>query len=301
MPPSSRRRGVLITLLGVLVLTPDALLIRLAEADSWVIVAWRGYLMFAVFLALLVWEQGRASLSCIAAAGATGALGGLLYALSTIGFVTAINMTKAADVLVVLAAMPLFAALLGRIIFRERLYGATWLAALLVVAGLAVTVSGNIVKSSPAGMAIAVAGMLTLAATLTLIRHARGLSNLYVFGLGGLISALVGHAFAPTLALPPDRLVYIVLMGVIIAPLSMLLIARGLKDLPSAEVGLFMLLETVLGPLWVWFAVHETPTKTTFLGGAVVLAAVSLHLGGALMRAKPRGSAAHGRQAGAND
>ena len=81
-----------------------------------------------------------------------------------------------------------------------------------------------------------------------------------------------------------QSLIYLVIMSAIVMPLSFGLITLGPRHVPAAEVALLMLLETVLGPLWVWMGIGETPTRATFIGGAVVLGAVGLHAAWRLLR-----------------
>ncbi|MDX1425147.1 MAG: EamA/RhaT family transporter, partial [Kiloniellales bacterium] len=62
-----------------------------------------------------------------------------------------------------------------------------------------------------------------------------------------------------------------------VMPAATILIATGPRYLPAPEVSLILLLETVLGPLWVWLALGEVPSQRTFLGGAIVVAALAAH------------------------
>ena len=53
------------------------------------------------------------------------------------------------------------------------------------------------------------------------------------------------------------------------------MITLGPRYLPAPEVGLIMLLETLLGPLWVWLVIREVPSIETLIGGAMILAALT--------------------------
>ena len=125
---------------------------------------------------------------------------------------------------------------------------------------------------------------LSLAAVFTVIRGSGGMNMIPAAALGALFSCLMALPFAGTLVPPPGTLVYLLLMAAVVMPLSFGLIILGPRHVPAPEVALLMLLETVLGPVWVWFGVGEAPTPVTFLGGGIVLGAVALHAAWRLAR-----------------
>jgi drug/metabolite transporter (DMT)-like permease len=73
------------------------------------------------------------------------------------------------------------------------------------------------------------------------------------------------------------QLGYTLAMGLIVVPISFALITVGPRYLPAPEVGLLMLLETVLGPIWVWLAIGEYPGDLALVGGALVVATLAGH------------------------
>ena len=189
-----------------------------------------------------------------------------------VSFVIAIENTKVANVLVILAAGPLFAGLLSVLFLRERVAGPTWAAIAAGIVGVAIVVSGGIQAGTALGDFCAVITALSLAVGFTVIRRVK---------VHNMISAMLAAPFAQPLigAGSPEgtQFILILIMGLIVLPVSFGLITLGPRTVPAPEVALLMLVETVLGPFWVWWVIDERPDAQTFIGGAVVLGAITLH------------------------
>jgi drug/metabolite transporter (DMT)-like permease len=280
-------KGFLLTLFGVLVLTPDTLLIRLIHADAWALVVWRGGLMALVLFAAFFIARRAEAWREIKGLGRRGLAVALLYAVNAISFVVAVENTTVANVLVILAASPLMAALMSLIFLKEKVARATWAAILAGLAGVLIVVGEGLGAGELFGNLCALVTAVSLAAIFTIIRGSGGLNMIPATALGALVSALIALPLAGPLVVDAESMVYMVVMGALVMPLSFGLITLGPRHVPAPEVALLMLLETVLGPLWVWMGVGETPAPATFLGGAVVLSAVALHAAWRLLRRRP--------------
>ena len=104
--------------------------------------------------------------------------------------------------------------------------------------------------------------------------------------LGGLLAALFAWPLAAPLALTLSDALFSALLGLVVLPVSLVLIAIGPRYLPASEINLVMLLEVVLGPYWVWLALGEEPGIRAFVGGAIVLATLTLHSVAGLRRSR---------------
>lgn len=127
-------KGLTFAVLGILILTPDTVLMRMVGADAWTILFWRGVLMTVGYVGLLVLRYRLGLPAAVAAMGTHGALVTALFALNTILFVVAVATTTVANTLVIMAAAPLFAALIGRMVLGERPPMRTWMAILVAIA-----------------------------------------------------------------------------------------------------------------------------------------------------------------------
>lgn len=273
----SRGTGIRIAAVGVLVLSFDALLVRLADTSEWNIVFWRGWLMALSVSLLIVLTRQRIALPAtrLALLGA-GAIC-LLYSLNTALFVYSINHTSTANTVVILASAPLFAALFSWVFLREGIAPRTMFAILMAIAGVCVIFVGSLAAPQWRGDLAAVTIAITMGGSLTLLRRFPELPRLPLVAMSGAIAGLIALPWAEPLSLSAASYGWLALMGLVQIPLATVLIMTAPRYLPSPEVGLFLLIETVLGPFWVWLVLNEQVPDNTLLGGGIILAAITMN------------------------
>ncbi|WP_235040446.1 DMT family transporter [Vreelandella profundi] len=272
---SHRQQGLLLTGGGAIIMAPDALLIKVADLPDAEILMWRGFLSALGFLLIALMRYGRGTLAAYRRCGWTGIAVALLFSLTSCGFVLGNQYTKAGNVLMILASAPLIAAVLSWIILKERLPRRTWLAISLCMVGIAMIALDDVGAGSWVGNAFALMAASTLAINFTLCRTRPGvdMSPMLVFNgiivgsVAGLFWLVGGDTTLPTV----NQLSVVVLLCLIIVPCGVTLLQRGPLYLPSAEVGLLLLLEVVLGTLLAWWILKEQPAPVALLGGGLVL------------------------------
>ncbi len=276
---SDHAKGLAITGLGVLVLSPDALLLRLLTLDPFTTVFWRALLMGLTLAGVLaVVYRGRAD-RALRAVGRWGLVSAHVYALNMISFVYSIHHTAVANTLVIIAAAPLFAAILSRLFLGEGVRLETWAATLVVLAGIAIVFWDGLAQGTWDGDLAALVTALCLAGNFTILRHRKHIDMVPATALGGFIAAgflLVIGAASP---LAPDGRDWLVLavLGLFVVPVAFGLITIGPRYITAPEVGLLMLVETVLGPLWVWLALGERASALSLTGGGIVLVTLAVY------------------------
>jgi drug/metabolite transporter (DMT)-like permease len=283
-----RRRGVLLAATGILIISPDGLLLRLSsDAGLWDAALIRTLAMgVGLSLLLLAWHR-QALPSVLMGLGWGGWTSVLLLSLSNVAFVAAVSMTTVANTLLILAAMPLFSAVLGLLFIGEGVRSATWMAIALAILGIVTIVGGGYGGFGPGnlkGDAMALLAAFLIAANLVLMRRFPHIDALVVLGLSGFTSAMICWPHADLAGVGPRSIVILTLLGGVVIPLSLALFFRGLRYLPAAEIALFSLIETVLGPLWTWIGVGEVPGTWALVGGGIVIAAIVLNGRVALQR-----------------
>ncbi|MGF1593932.1 MAG: DMT family transporter [Kiloniellaceae bacterium] len=289
---ADHHKGLLLTSLGVLVLTPDTLLVRLIDAEPFTLLVWRGVLQALGILAILaVLYRGRLA-APFHAVGRWGLLLAVVFAVCTLFFILALSLTTVADVLVIIAAAPLSAAVFSRVFLGEGVPPRTWIAIGLTLVGIAILVFEDLGAGSLLGDLAAVICALCIGATFTITRHARAVSMVPAMALAGVATAAAALPLALLLETGPflfagTQLGYTLVMGLAVVPVSFALITLGPRYLPAAEVGLLMLLETVLGPLWVWLVLAEYPGDLALLGGSLVVLTLAGHALAANRRRQP--------------
>ena len=274
-PPPHYLRGLLLTLCGVLLLTPDSLLVRLIELGNWELIFWRGVLMAGALLAFHALRDRGRIWPRYAAIGRAGIAAGLLFALSTTGFVNALRTTSVANTLLIISTAPLISAVLGHLLFAQITPPRTWIAALVSLGGIAVIVSGSLQAGSGTGELWALLSALAISGHFLALGRGRGQDMSPAVTLGGLTVALLAWPFTGELTPAVGDWPWLALLGLVVLPGSFGLISVGPRYLPAAEVSLIMLLETVLAPLLVWAVLGENPGAHSLLGGAVVLLALA--------------------------
>ena len=258
-------------------ISPDALIVRSVDTDAWTTVAWRGmFTAVGTMVMLLVLRPGD-DRGRLRRPTRPQLFAGALFAGASIAFVSALDRTDAASVLVIIAAGPLIASVLGRVFLHQRAAARTWLTGIAVVAGLSLILGGSIGQGDLDGDLLALAGATCFAGYLTVSRAARPADMTPAIAIGGVGAALAGAIAGADLSIGASDLLLLALLGIVILPISLTLITRATRHVPAPEVNLVALLETLLGPLWVWLVIGERPSAEVLAGGVLVVGAVTIH------------------------
>jgi drug/metabolite transporter (DMT)-like permease len=273
---SDHLKGLIITFVGVLCIVPDSLMVRLIETDGVTVAFWKALLTGTVTgLALLIWRGPRVFRETFAPgpkiwvyAATSGAAGTL--------FVIAVANTSIANVVFILAATPLVSALLSWLALGERLSRRTAITMAVVPVGIAIIAygSGETEGASIRGDLIALGLAVVFSIGLTIARSVRPVSVVPAIAPGMLGAALVLLPFADPFSVPAGDWIWVALHGGFFIVLSTALLAMGPRYLPSAEVALLLLVESVLAPLLAWVVVGEDPGRWALVGGAIVIGAL---------------------------
>lgn len=280
---TTHAKGLLITAAGVLVISPDGLLTRLIETDHWTMIFWRAlFLSFGMWLVLSFTRPNRVRAAYRTLWGA-GVLKIIAYSLGTISFIFAITHTTVANTLIILATTPLFAAIISRFLLQEKIEPRTLVAIALVALGLfVISTDSSDQHASRLGDMVALLGAFFLACGFVFVRRFPQTSTFAAISCSGVLTALLVLPLASPLDITRVDLGYLMIMGVYMLPIGTALMFIGPRYIPAAEVGLLLLLESILGPVWVWIALGEAPGERSLIGGAVVLSALALNAAWAL-------------------
>ncbi len=270
-------KGLIITALGVLCLVPDSLFVRLIDADAFAIAFWRGLVAGALIGVFVVVRMGPGAFGAVLRASWHSYAYILLFGISAPGFVLAISLTSVANVVFILASMPVFAAIFSRIALGELITARMVWTMLGVFVGLTILLLGSKENemTTLAGDFVALCVSIFFAAALTTVRAARARSMLPAVPIALIGAALVIALFVDVMAPFAEFWPLLLGHGAFIAFASGLMVL-GPRYLGSAEVSLLILLETVLAPLLVWAVLGEDPGVWALVGGGVVIAVLML-------------------------
>lgn len=284
MVASSSRRGLAFAFAGILFLSPESLLIRLVAVDRWTLLFWRGTLMcIGLFVASSVLAGTPRVIRRI---GRPGLLVAVLFGLQTVLFIVSITNTAVANTLVAVSAAPLFAAVYEWIFFRQPITRRLLGVIVVAIIGIAVMVSGSLGGGTLLGDLAGLGAAAGLGGSFVVIGRNQDRSMVPAMGLGGLFAALVALPWAHPMSATASDFRYLAISGFVVLPLGFGMLAVAPRYIPGPEVALITLLETVLGPLWVWLALGEIPTGAALVGGVIVIGALAFN-SIAMLRASP--------------
>jgi len=253
----------------------------LSVTDSWTIIFWRSVCAAVFLLGFMFKRDGvRGTATLFRDMGWAGIGVGLCFATASTAFIVALSHTTVANILLMQAGSPLFAALLMFLLFRERVGANTWVAIGAVMVGVTVMVSDSLDGTvSPLGDGLAVLIALAFALATVLTRRNAHVRMMPAVCLGTLITLVVGFVFAGSLRVSAADAAWLFVFGALNLALGMMFFVTGVRLLPAAVAALISTAEPVLGPVWVWLVHGEVPVGRTLVGGAIVITALLTHLG----------------------
>lgn len=272
---SDTSKGLLTTTLGVLLVVPDSLFVRLIDASGMTIAFWRLFLPGGMLAIGILFLYGSAPFRAVFSTGRYGIIYMAGAGLSGVLFTLAVTLTSVANVVFIIASLPVFAALYSRVFLAEPITPRMLLTISAVMVGLAVIAygSGETVNASLAGDALALSVSALFAAALTAARCAKHVSMVPAAALGYVFCALLILPVADPFSVPEHQIPVVAAHGAFILGSSVLL-AIGPRYITSAEVGLLVLLESALAPLLAWVVVNENPGGYAIMGGGLVIGAL---------------------------
>ena len=280
-----KRFGTFLALIGVLVLTPDTMVMRFSNLDRWPLMGWRGLLMGVTLL--IIWHflfVSNTKKKWRTLYTWPGIIVIISFSINSVSFTLGIQETSVMLVLTALATMPIFAAILSSFMLRETQGWLGWLTIMAAMVGVAIVVSdGNNAISQPEGSPVlgAAYGAITafgLALAFTMARKYRDLEVVPAAAIGALISGIIGFAFSTEGSIFNAPIWTVFTMGVVILPVSFAFLITAPRYTTSAIVSLIMLLEMVIGPFWVWFGIGERPSMIMIFGGCIVIVVIAFHI-----------------------
>ena len=280
MQLTDKQKGIALSLIGVLVITPDSLLIRLINIPSWELLFYRGLVPFVFLLILLLLYYKKNFLHSLLVTGLPGLFYAILMALGNITFVISIQNTNVANTLIMIALTPFATAILSSIFLKEHPSQRMWftiIACFLVVLFIFYdSYRENRMYGDFFGLltAILIGGSAVVVRYSKLVNFLPSLliAKLFTF----VIPILFIQSFPESLFIDLREFYLIIAMGICLF-IALSFITLAPRYIPAYEVEIFFVLETILGPLWVWLIIHEQPTTKTIIGGICIILIIMSH------------------------
>lgn len=256
--------------------------------DAWEVVFWRALFMAAFIAVFLTVRHRSRAIAQITAVGFPGVAAGALLASASFLFILSVMRTTVANALVLMSTSPFVAALFGRLFLGEHVPRRTYLAMCAGLTGIALMFADALGSGAVSGNLLACCVPIVFAASVILLRHIGATTDMApTVLLAGLIALPIAFTLGWPLTASWHDVGVLAFMGIFQLGLGCLLMTQAVPHLSAAEIGLLSLLETTLGPLWVWLGVGERPSDIALVGGLIVITSLLANEVAGMQRVSP--------------
>ena len=274
---TDQQKGSLMAFVAVMFITPDSLFIRLSNVDTWGLVFYRGIIPFVTVFVGMLFIYKSSFFKLLYGNSIYGVAYIIAFSITNIAFVLSIQNTNVANTLVMIALAPMLSAVFGAIFLKEQPDRNTLVAIAITFLSVLYIFYDSVKLGNIFGDILGFITACGLAAGATIIRAGKSLNLVPSAVVGKLVVALVALFFIDTFELKDNDIYIIPAMCILCVAIPFVLVTLAPRYITGAEVNLFFLMETVLGPIWVWMVVKEQPSMETIQGGVVIILTIAVH------------------------
>ncbi len=274
---SDQHKGSLLAFIAVMLITPDSIFIRLSNIETWGMLFYRGAIPFVVVLIGLIFFYKNNLLKALLGMGYPGIFYVISFSICNITFLISIQNTNVANTLVMIAMAPMLSAILGSIFLREVPDQKTWIAIIITLISVTYIFYDSIEMGNFYGDLFGIITAFGLACNAVIARFAKDRDLVPSAVIGKLCVAIFAFLFVDSFSLVGTDLIIVPLMCVMCVAIPFVLVTIAPRFIPAEEVNLFFLLETIIGPFWVWMVINEQPSIETIQGGLVIILTIGIH------------------------
>ena len=274
---SNQQKGSLLAFVGVMFITPDSLFIRLSNIDTWELLFYRGAIPSVVILIALILFYKSNLIKVTLAMGLAGLFYALNFSITNITFIVSIQNTNVANTLVMIATAPMLSAILAAVFLKENPDKNTWIAILITFLAVVYIFFDSFKLGNFFGDIFGLITALGLAVGANIIRSVRDKDLVPAAVIGKFMVAIFALFFVDNLILQGRDNIIVPLMCIMCVGIPFVLVTIAPRFITAAEVNLFFLLETIIGPIWVWLIIKEQPSIETIYGGILIIITIAVH------------------------
>ncbi len=269
--------GPLLIFFGALSLSFGGLIVKSFEgATLWQILFWRSLFFSLTVLTFLIITYKSKVLKSFYESGLPGFIGGLILSIGFCGYVFAMYNTTVANTNFIISLQILFLAIFGFFFLKEKINSITLISIILAMSGVLLMVGNSLSPGELSGNLAAFTMPITFAVLIMIVRKFPSVDMVPAQFVAGISSCLIGLLFSPTIMISLHDIFLGFIAGFFQIGFGFIFITIGARTTPSAMVGIIMLSESVLGPIWAFLFVSEIPSLYGLIGGAIILFAVLL-------------------------
>ena len=280
--------GPILIFMGALSLSFGGLIVKSFEgATLWQILFWRSLFFALTVLTFLIVNYKKNFFYSFYESGLPGFFGGIVLSFGFCGYVFAMYNTSVANTNFIISLQILFLAIFGYFFLKEKISAITLTSIILAISGVFLMVGNSLTPGEMSGNLAAFTMPVTFAILIIIIRKFPKVDMIPAQFIAGVSSCLIGFFLSEKLMISSHDIFLGFLAGFFQVGFGFIFITIGARSTPSAMVGVIMLSESVLGPIWAFLFVSERPSTIVLIGGSVILFAVLLQFYSLIFSNKP--------------
>ena len=271
--------GPILIFLGACCLSFGGLIVKSFEgATLWQILFWRSIFFLFFFVIFLLITHKKNIFNSFYKSGFPGLIGGLILSLGYCGYVFAMYNTTVANTNFIIQTQTIFLAVFGYIFLKEKISKLTLFSIIFAFIGIILMVGNSLSPGQTSGNIAAFIMPISFATLILIVRKFPDIDMIPMQFVAGIGAIIIGYLFSTKLIISSHDIFLGFLAGFFQVGLGFIFITIGARSTPSALVGIIMLTEAVLGPLWAWLFANENPPLVVLIGGTIIISAVFLQL-----------------------
>lgn len=268
---SNNAKGLGITSLGVFIMSLESLFIKFTTIDSITFSFYLGIFMFISMSVTLLLKQKDVIKDIKNNSFSILILCALLMGSSNIFFISAIKSTTVANVVLIFGTSALFSSFFAYLLYKEKVSINIIIASFFMFIGLFIIFNDSLGIGNMLGNIYALLCTSTFSLAFVLLAKYSQISRVGLTALTGIFISIIAFFLTDSISIDMNNFLIIAIMGLLITPISRVLIGNGTKYISASEVSLLMIIETIMAPIWVWIFLNEIPAENTFLGGSIIV------------------------------
>lgn len=269
---TNNAKGLALTSLGVFIMSLESLFIKFTTISSFLFSFYIGIFMFISMFTAFVFNKKEYIKKSLTKTSFMLIVCAFLMAISNIFFITAVKTTTVANVVIIFSTSALFAALFAYLFYKEKISKNILISSFFIFIGLFIIFNDKLEMGSLLGNIYAILCTAIFSISFVLLSHYKEMDRIILTAFSGLALSFLAFFFCDELIIDFKTLMIVMIMGLLISPISRVLLGNGAIYISASEVSLLMIIETVMAPIWVWLFLDEVPSSYTFIGGSIIIA-----------------------------
>ena len=274
---TNNAKGLALTSLGVFIMSLESLFIKFTTISPFLFSFYIGIFMFISMISTFIFKEKAVLKKALTTNLPMMIVCAILMGTSNIFFITAVKTTTVANVVIIFSTAALFSALFAYLFYKEKITKNIIIASFFMFVGLFIIFNDKLEIGSIEGNIYALLCTAFFATSYVILSRYKEMDRFILTAFSGLALSIIAFFFCDELAIDFKTLTVVMIMGLLISPISRVLLGTGAKYIRASEVSLLMIIETIMAPIWVWIFLNEVPSSYTFIGGSIIIATLIIN------------------------